>query len=167
MHLASRAAFAATFGVVSLVAGNALADGPCGTFDLSGSLDCKVKVSADCNASCGVDKLEASCSGHCTAAADTKCSKDDCGTKCIAECDPSLLDCFGGCHAECDQPAIASEASSPERRIESFAKPGQCRYWKWTFSPAGNIRSACIWRRLATPLSATGNTAPLQMRTLD
>jgi hypothetical protein len=84
----------------------ARADGPCGTFDLSGSLDCKVKVQADCQASCGVDKLEASCDGHCNATADTKCTKDDCGTQCIAQCDPAALDCFAGCHAECDQPAI-------------------------------------------------------------
>jgi hypothetical protein len=106
MRRSSFVLFAASLGAVTLVAGSAFADGPCGTFDLSGSLDCKIKVSADCSASCGVDKLEASCSGHCTAAADTKCTKDDCGATCIAQCDPSLLDCFSGCHAECDQPAI-------------------------------------------------------------
>jgi MYXO-CTERM domain-containing protein len=78
---------------------------PCGTFDFSAGLACKIEVSGGCMADCTSLKLEASCSGHCGVTADTTCT-NDCGTQCVAMCDPAHLDCFAGCHSECDQPAI-------------------------------------------------------------
>jgi MYXO-CTERM domain-containing protein len=79
------------------------ASAACGTFDFSGPLSCKIAVSGGCTASCTVDKLEIACGGHCSASATQTCT-DDCGTACVQRCDPSLLDCFAGCHAECDGP---------------------------------------------------------------
>lgn len=78
---------------------------PCGRFDFSGGLSCRVEVSGGCTADCTSLKLEAACSGGCSATADTTCV-NDCGTQCVAMCDPQLLDCFAGCHSECDQPTM-------------------------------------------------------------
>ena len=80
--------------------------GPCGNFDFSGSISCKVQVSAGCTASCDPPKVTVACGGKCTTTSTQTCN-DTCGTTCIKQCSPDLLDCFGGCHAECDQPAIA------------------------------------------------------------
>src|SRR4051794_22951892 len=87
---------------VSLLASPALADDPCGKFDFSQGLSCKIEVEGGCTADCTPLKLEAGCSGGCTVAATTACV-DDCGTQCVAMCDPAHLDCFAGCHSECDQ----------------------------------------------------------------
>jgi hypothetical protein len=79
--------------------------GPCGNFDFSAGASCKVEVSAGCTASCDAPKLTVACGGKCTATASQTCN-DSCGTACIQQCNPELLDCFAGCHAECDQPTI-------------------------------------------------------------
>lgn len=78
-------------------------NGPCGNFDFSAGLSCKVEVSGGCTAQCTPFKFEVACTGKCNATADTKCT-NDCGTQCVAQCDPKLLDCYAGCHTECDQP---------------------------------------------------------------
>src|SRR5262249_24192730 len=78
---------------------------PCGTFDFSAGLACKIEVSGACTADCTSLKLEASCSGHCTATASQQCT-DTCGTQCVSQRDPAHAACFGGCHSECDQPTI-------------------------------------------------------------
>jgi hypothetical protein len=49
--------------------------------------------------------LTVACGGKCTATATQTCT-DTCGTACIQQCNPELLDCFAGCHGECDQPTI-------------------------------------------------------------
>jgi MYXO-CTERM domain-containing protein len=78
---------------------------PCGNFDFSGGVSCKIEVSGGCTANCSPLRFEAACTGMCGATADTMCV-DNCGTTCVAMCDPALLDCFKGCHAECDQPTV-------------------------------------------------------------
>ena len=75
----------------------------CGNFDFTSGIDCKIEVEGGCEAQCTPVNFEAACTGGCTATADTQCV-DDCGTQCVATCDPALLDCFAGCHAECDVP---------------------------------------------------------------
>jgi hypothetical protein len=81
--------------------------GPCGTFDFSDGLKCKVEVSGGCTAKCAPLQVTAACQGGCTAsAAQTNCT-NNCGTQCIKECNPAKLDCFVGCHAECDAPVEA------------------------------------------------------------
>lgn len=90
----------------ALVATDAFAGADaCGKFDFSGGFDCKIEVKGGCQAQCTPLKFEAGCSGGCTATAMGGCV-DTCGTQCIAECDPAALDCFAGCHTECDQPQI-------------------------------------------------------------
>jgi MYXO-CTERM domain-containing protein len=89
---------------LALAAQVARADDPCGKFDFSdGKFDCKIQVEGGCSASCTPLKFEAGCTGGCTVSASTSCV-DTCGTQCIQQCDPQLLDCFAGCHAECDEP---------------------------------------------------------------
>ena len=106
MKLTSRiAAVAVAFLPIALAATSARAENPCGNFDFSGGISCKIEVEGGCTASCTPIKLEAGCSGGCTGTASTACV-DDCGTQCVAQCDPALLDCFAGCHEECDQPTI-------------------------------------------------------------
>lgn len=105
MKVASRliAAVLATL-PLALAAQTAHAADPCGKFDFSqGSFSCKIEVEGGCSASCTPLKFEAGCTGGCTAMASTSCV-DSCGASCIQECDPQLLDCFAGCHAECDEP---------------------------------------------------------------
>src|SRR5262249_46288703 len=77
----------------------------CGTFNFEGGINCQIQVSGGCTAQCTLFKFEVACSGHCSATANQTCI-DTCGTQCVAQCDPKLLDCFNGCHAECDQPLI-------------------------------------------------------------
>jgi hypothetical protein len=81
--------------------------GPCGTFDFSSGLSCKVEVSGGCTAKCDPLKVTAACQGGCTATATQSNCTNNCGTKCIQECNPAQLDCFVGCHAECDAPVEA------------------------------------------------------------
>ena len=105
MNLTSRvlAAVLATL-PLSLVAQSALAADPCGKFDFSnGSFNCKIEVEGGCSANCTPLKFEAGCTGGCTATATMDCT-GACGTQCVASCDPAKLDCYAGCHAECDEP---------------------------------------------------------------
>lgn len=105
MKLASRlvAAVLATL-PLALAASSAHAAEPCGKFDFSeGTFSCKIEVEGGCSAQCTPLKFEAGCTGGCTATASTSCV-DSCGTTCIQQCNPELLDCFAGCHAECDEP---------------------------------------------------------------
>jgi len=79
---------------------------PCGKFDFSGGLSCKIEVSGGCKAQCSPINFEAACTGGCTAMTTTTNCTDNCGTTCVQMCNPQLLDCFVGCHAECDQPTM-------------------------------------------------------------
>jgi hypothetical protein len=100
-------------------------EGPCGNFDFSAGVSCKVEVEGGCTAACDPLKVEVACGGKCTATADTQCT-DTCGESCLKECDPHLLDCFQGCHAECDQPAIdVCKKDHPEADCVTQAK-AQC-----------------------------------------
>jgi hypothetical protein len=80
---------------------------PCGNFDFtqSVSFDCKIEVSGGCAADCTPIKLEVACGGGCNVSTTTVC-ENDCATKCLVQCNPQALDCFAGCHHECDQPTI-------------------------------------------------------------
>jgi len=79
-------------------------DSPCGKFDFSdGGLSCRIEVEGGCKAQCTPLSFKAGCTGGCTATATQNCT-GSCGTQCLAECNPELLDCFKGCHAECDEP---------------------------------------------------------------
>lgn len=80
-------------------------NGPCGNFDFSAGISCKIEVEGGCAAQCTPLKFEAGCKGGCTTSPTTTCT-GSCGEQCILECDPSKLDCFQGCHDECDQPTI-------------------------------------------------------------
>src|SRR5262245_20664445 len=114
-------------GLLAIVgaASAARADTPCGDFDFSQGISCKIEVEASCSAGCTPLKREAGCSGGCSASASTACV-NDCGTQCIATCDPEALDCFAGCHAECDQPAIDTcQTKQPGADCVSAAK-AQC-----------------------------------------
>jgi hypothetical protein len=95
--------------VAFLLAGTARAQDastPCGKFDFSGGLSCKIEVSGGCTANCSPLNFEAACTGGCTATTTTSNCTDNCGTTCVAMCNPQLLDCFAGCHSECDQPTV-------------------------------------------------------------
>lgn len=102
MRLMTAAVAAST---VLLVASSSFAQredaGPCGAFDFSAGLDCKIEVEGGCEAQCTPISFKAGCTGGCTATATTDCT-GSCGAQCLAECNPELLDCFEGCHAECD-----------------------------------------------------------------
>jgi hypothetical protein len=78
--------------------------GPCGMFDFSAGLSCKVEVSGGCTAKCSPLQFKAACKGGCTATTTQSNCTNNCGTQCIQQCNPQLLDCFVGCHAECDAP---------------------------------------------------------------
>jgi hypothetical protein len=73
----------------------------CGNFDFTDGINCEVKVEGGCTAECTPLNFEASCTGVCTATADTQCT-GTCGEQCVVTCNPELLDCFAGCHGECD-----------------------------------------------------------------
>ncbi len=99
------AATAATLALLAPTTALAADNGPCGNFDFSGNASCKVEVQASCNAKCDPPSVVVSCGGKCTADSTTTCT-DSCGETCIKQCNPKLLDCFKGCHEECDQPTI-------------------------------------------------------------
>lgn len=97
----------------------------CGNFDFSAGLDCRIEVEGGCTAQCTPVHFEAGCTGQCTATAQTSCV-DDCGTQCILSCDPALLDCFVGCHGECDlEVAELCRADHPGEDCDEIAK-AQC-----------------------------------------
>jgi hypothetical protein len=99
------AAAIASASLLAATTASAADNGPCGNFDFSAKASCKVEVSGGCTASCDAPKLTVACGGKCNATSTQTCN-DSCGTACIKECNPELLDCFAGCHAECDQPTI-------------------------------------------------------------
>jgi hypothetical protein len=79
----------------------------CGNFDFNkNSAGCAIKVEGGCTAECKPLNFVAGCKGGCSVSATTMCT-GDCGTQCLAQCNPAALDCMNGCHTECDQPAIA------------------------------------------------------------
>lgn len=100
---ASLLATALVFGLVTEA--RAADEGPCGNFDFSAGVSCKIEIEGGCTAQCDAPKVVVACSGKCTATADQTCT-DTCGESCIKQCNPALLDCFKGCHDECDQPTI-------------------------------------------------------------
>jgi hypothetical protein len=77
---------------------------PCGAFDFSQGIDCKVEVSGGCTADCTPLNLEVGCKGGCTEQVppDSTCTTY-CDSNCSSTCDPSAIDCMAGCHGECDQ----------------------------------------------------------------
>ena len=80
------------------------AGNPCGAFDFSQGIDCKVEVSGGCTADCTPLKLEVGCKGGCTTEVppDSTCTTY-CDSSCSSTCNPSAIDCEAGCHGECDQ----------------------------------------------------------------
>jgi len=100
--LAALSSTAAT--TVSLTARADDAGTPCGAFDFSQGIDCKVEVSGGCTADCTPLNLEVGCKGGCTEQVppDTMCTTY-CDSSCSSTCDPSAIDCMAGCHGECDQ----------------------------------------------------------------
>lgn len=133
MNLPLRHALAALVALPFFVAAtpahavDAGAGSPCGSFDFSGGLDCKIQVSGGCSANCSSLKFEAACTGGCTATPvdagpDSGCV-DPCGAQCVKQCDPAHLDCFVGCHNECDEPTVAEcKQSTPNADCVSEAK---------------------------------------------
>jgi hypothetical protein len=98
---------------------------PCGNFDFTSGISCKIEVSGGCTANCSPLRFEAACTGMCTATSDTTCV-NNCGTTCVAMCNPAALDCFAGCHGECDQPTIdACKQKHPTDDCATTAK-AQC-----------------------------------------
>jgi hypothetical protein len=81
---------------------------PCGVFDFSRGIDCKVEVSGGCTADCTPISLEVGCTGGCTAQVppDSTCTTY-CDSNCSGTCDPNAIDCMAGCHGECDQSMIS------------------------------------------------------------
>jgi len=79
------------------------AGNPCGTFDFTGGFNCKIEVSGGCKADCAWLKEELACAGNCSVMADVSCT-NTCGAQCVQMCNPQALDCFKGCHGECDLP---------------------------------------------------------------
>lgn len=107
----------------------------CGKFDFSGGLNCKIEVSGGCSAKCTPISFEAGCNGGCTAEPDPGCVDDDCGEACILECNPELLDCFAGCHSECDADVQAEcEAADPTKTDCAIQAKSQCN---------GHCEAAC------------------------
>jgi hypothetical protein len=89
---------------LSLVASVARAqDNPCGKFDTTGGLNCRIELKGGCDGKCTPLQFEAGCTGGCELSVDTTCT-GDCETFCLMQCDPAHLDCFAGCHTECDEP---------------------------------------------------------------
>lgn len=98
---------------------------PCGKFDFSQGLSCKIEVEGGCMAQCTPLSFKAGCTGGCNVAATQDCT-DSCGEACILECNPALLDCFKGCHDECDQPVLEEcQAKHPDADCQEQAQ-AQC-----------------------------------------
>lgn len=94
-------------GVVATAARPAEADDagtPCGAFDFSQGVACKIEVSGGCTADCTPLNLEVGCTGGCAEEVppDTTCTTY-CDSSCSSTCNPSAIDCMAGCHGECDQ----------------------------------------------------------------
>lgn len=103
----------------------AAAQTPCGNFDFSSGISCKIEVEGGCSAKCEPLNLKAGCKGQCVSPPTPGCT-DSCGTQCVAMCNPALLNCFEGCHSECDQPTIdVCTAEQPNADCVAYAK-AQC-----------------------------------------
>lgn len=76
-------------------------DNPCGKFDFSAGIDCRVEIQGGCKAQCTPINFEVACSGGCTASADITCT-GGCEAECKASCNPAQLDCAAGCDFECE-----------------------------------------------------------------
>jgi hypothetical protein len=103
----------------------------CGAFNFDeNSAGCEIRVKASCSVDCSSLNFVAGCDGGCVAKPTPGC-KDNCGPPCVAECDPSKLDCITGCHDECEQPFISDcQKAHPERDCANDAKAsctGYCR----------------------------------------
>jgi len=103
----------------------------CGNFDFNeNGFDCKIRVAAECSVDCSSLNFQAGCKGGCMGTPIPGCT-DPCGTQCVAECDPSKLDCIAGCHTECEQPFIDKcKTDYPSRDCVTDAKAsckGYCR----------------------------------------
>lgn len=75
-------------------------DNPCGKFDFSNGIDCRIEVHGGCQSQCTPLHFEAACSGECSATANVSCTAD-CNASCNAECKPAELNCEASCGAEC------------------------------------------------------------------
>ncbi|MSP24491.1 MAG: hypothetical protein EXR75_04870 [Myxococcales bacterium] len=98
---------------------------PCGNFDFSAGISCSIEVDAGCTAQCTPFKFEVGCTGECTATFTQTCS-GSCGEACILECDPDLLDCFKGCHTECDEPITKKCQKDPPKENCADVAVAQC-----------------------------------------
>jgi MYXO-CTERM domain-containing protein len=76
-------------------------ENPCGKFDFSNGISCRIEVKGGCEAKCTPLSFEAACQGSCTADVNVSCT-GDCEVQCNAQCDPGKLDCSAGCDAECE-----------------------------------------------------------------
>ncbi|HTJ81555.1 MAG TPA: hypothetical protein VL400_07510 [Polyangiaceae bacterium] len=125
MQLGLRRVSVTVAGALALVAASSVASAapdPCGKFDLSNGIDCKVEVEASCSASCTPLTFEAGCEGGCTADVTVDCT-GGCEEQCLAECDPAHLDCVAGCHTECEQPCITQcQTDHPDEDCPTVCK---------------------------------------------
>lgn len=118
----------------------------CGNYDFNlNNLDCKIKVSAECNLDCSSLNFQAGCDGACKGQPIPGCT-DPCGAACQSSCDPMTIDCIGGCKTECEQPFIDKcQAGHPERDCVTDAKSScavRCRE-SCTAMPSSTCSEAC------------------------
>jgi hypothetical protein len=101
----------------------------CGKFDFNeNSLNCSVRVEASCELDCSSLNFTAGCKGGCMGTPIPGCT-DPCGATCVAECDPSKLDCIQGCHDECEQPFVDScKSKYPDRDCVTDSKASCTSY---------------------------------------
>jgi hypothetical protein len=88
---------------------------PCGKFDFSAGINCKIEVSGGCTAHCTPIQFEAGCTGGCNADVTQTCT-NDCEATCVQPCldaGPQNLDCNFGCHSECDETCVTKCNESP------------------------------------------------------
>lgn len=90
----------AVFAFFAAAAANAQ-ENPCGKFDFSQGISCKIEVEGGCDAQCTPLNFELACQGGCTADVNVSCT-GDCEVECNAKCDPGTIDCTAGCDAECE-----------------------------------------------------------------
>jgi hypothetical protein len=95
----------------------------CGNYDFNvNSVECKIKVDADCNVDCSSLNFQAGCTGGCKGQPIPGCT-DPCGMACQNSCDPATLDCIAGCKTECETPFIMKcQTDSPARDCVTDAK---------------------------------------------
>lgn len=76
-------------------------ENPCGKFDFTSGIECRIEVQGGCEAECTPVNFEVACSGSCTASASVECT-GSCQAECNAECNPAKLDCEAGCNLDCE-----------------------------------------------------------------